>query len=314
MLCNKCRTENLDQARYCSSCGAKLGGDNQSVSTGPGLEPGSQANAELQEYYEAAIGYKNTDYYLAYFNRFDLQGSSISWNWPAFFISFYWLLYRKMWVWALLYFLAPIFIAIGGIILASFSELVSGMLSIASFVAIFILFPMYANALYYWHSRKKILKVKRFSEDTEKNLRRMTAEGGTSWVGLIIIPIAVFMIGILAAIAIPAYQDFNIRARVAEGMALGREYKMQVEAYAIQNQQWPQSNADISVMESFVNSGVATISVGEGGVVTITYTGTEQINGKSVTLSPSIDDENMIFWVCEGAGLDSRYLSEHCRD
>src|SRR5690606_28271216 len=47
--------------------------------------------------YRAVIG-RNAEYYLERFRGFDAAGKAgASWHWPAFFITFFWLLYRKMW-------------------------------------------------------------------------------------------------------------------------------------------------------------------------------------------------------------------------
>ena len=45
---------------------------------------------------------KNSDYYVRKFEEMQITGNKISWNWPAFFISGYWMLYRKMYIQALI--------------------------------------------------------------------------------------------------------------------------------------------------------------------------------------------------------------------
>ena len=88
-------------------------------------------------------------------------------------------------------------------------------------------------------------------------MRTLAVEGGTSNIALIIVLILAFvaMIGILAAVAIPAYQDYTIRAKVSQGLVYGSQYKAQVEEYAIQNQQWPESSDDINISEN-INSPI----------------------------------------------------------
>lgn len=141
MFCNKCGAENTDKSHFCASCHAPLSTDSQEASSEGASNPTSSKNENIQEYYEAAVvGYKNTDYYLSKFTRFDSEGSGVSWNWPAFFISFYWLLYRKMWVWALLYFLFPIPLAIIEAILSPFSEAAVGIVYLVYLIAIFVVF------------------------------------------------------------------------------------------------------------------------------------------------------------------------------
>ena len=49
------------------------------------------------------VGPKNAHYYEQVFAKFERGGGSLSWNWPSFFVTWFWLLYRKMYMWWLLY-------------------------------------------------------------------------------------------------------------------------------------------------------------------------------------------------------------------
>lgn len=322
MICKNCSAENAEQNRFCSSCGEKLVVKKSSLSLKKlelELEPLSEDISDyddnVEEYYEAALGYKNIDYYLPRFNRFELQSINISWNWTAFFISFYWLLYRKMWLYALLYFLFPIpfGILIGIFSLNSDANVVFAYSLV--FVVMFILFPMYANTLYYRHVNKKILKIKNRSNNKEKQLRILVTEGGTSWAPLIILIITPFIVGMLAAIAIPAYQDYTTRARISEGLVLAKDYQHQVDTYFSLNQKLPNSNIEIEMTEEVATSYIASISVIKNGKVVITYANNEQINGKSIVLTPSVNDENSIVWKCNSADFTKKiFLPPNCRN
>ena len=232
MFCSKCGAENSDQARYCSGCGAGL------------LEnsPGKTVGNDVQAYYEAAVGFKNADYYLSRFNRFDSQGLGASWNWPSVFISFYWLLYRKMWLWALLYFFLPYLILLVG---ASISDEFIAVVYLVQLTVIFIVFPMYANALYYKHVSKKVLAAKNYTDDEDKRLRIITDGGGTSGVALFVVLlfVGIAMIGILAAIALPAYQDYiesantaKLQSHYEEGIRYTENELRRVNAYVATGQ------------------------------------------------------------------------------
>ena len=63
----------------------------------------------MQGLYRAAVG-PNADFYIPKFLRFDQPGAArTSWNWPAFFASFYWFLYRRMYgPWAIFCLLIPL--------------------------------------------------------------------------------------------------------------------------------------------------------------------------------------------------------------
>lgn len=70
---------------------------------------------DMEALYRAAIGPKKADFYVPKFLGFDQPGAStLSWNWPAFFVSFYWFLYRRMYAtWAIYSLLVPL--GIGGV-------------------------------------------------------------------------------------------------------------------------------------------------------------------------------------------------------
>ena len=64
------------------------------------------------------VGPKNAAYYAKHFERFKSQQSAVSWNWPAFFVTAVWLLYRKMWLYAFGYWIVlPIVFAIVALVI-----------------------------------------------------------------------------------------------------------------------------------------------------------------------------------------------------
>src|ERR1700736_5568240 len=68
--------------------------------TGASMEAAS--TQDMEALYRSAVGAKKADFYVPKFVGFDQPGASrLSWNWPAFFFSFYWFLYRRMYAtWA----------------------------------------------------------------------------------------------------------------------------------------------------------------------------------------------------------------------
>ena len=95
MFCSQCGNSNDNSAKFCGSCGALLPKVAENAPTTL-VEKNVLTSSGLRDFYKAAIGASNRDYYLRAFQRFKSSGGSgVSWNWPAFFITFYWLLYRK---------------------------------------------------------------------------------------------------------------------------------------------------------------------------------------------------------------------------
>ncbi|NJM13639.1 MAG: pilin [Synechococcaceae cyanobacterium SM1_2_3] len=133
---------------------------------------------------------------------------------------------------------------------------------------------------------------------------------------LIELMIVVAIIGILAAIAIPAYQDFTIRAQVSEGLNLMGGAKSGVADYWADKGSFPDSNtlAGISPAGSIIGKYVTGVQVSGAGVVTATYgnSANAKISGDSILITPK-DEGGSISWVCSTATLPAKYIPQNCR-
>ena len=118
-------------------------------------------------------------------------------------------------------------------------------------------------------------------------------------------------IGILAAIAIPAYQDYTTRARLAEAASVGNSAAESIAQYYYQHQAVP-SSLDVAGFTASLPSSVKNIAVdSQNGIVSITMA-TAPIEGKELLLVPSLDTNNQITWKCMSLEIPDKYLPRQC--
>lgn len=134
---------------------------------------------------------------------------------------------------------------------------------------------------------------------------------------LIELMIVVAIIAILLAIAIPAYQDYQIRTRVSEGLNVAAAAKLAVAESRSSTNVWPSGNAaaGLPTATSIEGNNVASVAVATGntGVITITYSGPAPLNGTTITMTPSWRVGSVV-WSCRGGTLTAaKYKPSQCR-
>lgn len=137
---------------------------------------------------------------------------------------------------------------------------------------------------------------------------------------LIELMIVVAIIGILAAIAIPAYQDYTIRAQVSEGLNLSGGAKTAVTEYYQDRGSLPTNNsvAGIAAAGDIEGNYVSQVGVANG-VITVTYSSSSPqkanstINGSTLTMTPDTSNPGSVAWTCSSSSLANKHLPAACR-
>lgn len=145
--------------------------------------------------FENFIG-KNSDQYLSDFRKFNVDGRDkfvLTWNWAAFFFGFWWILYRKLYVWALIAFF---------LLFIPFWIFVSS-----------IVYGVCANYIYYKHAKKKIIECKKnLASADESQVSFALRKIGGAQRGVIPIFAAIAWLGIIFFIQFPFTSDYKTKS------------------------------------------------------------------------------------------------------
>jgi len=133
---------------------------------------------------------------------------------------------------------------------------------------------------------------------------------------LIELMIVVAIIGILAAIAIPAYQNYIVRAQVSEGLTLGAGAKPAVSEYFLERGTWPNNNDEAGVADQHDIVGKYTEHIRiRDNVIEIKYgyDAHTAIFNEKIELT-AVDSIGSVSWTCASAGvIPPKNLPATCR-
>jgi type IV pilus assembly protein PilA len=132
---------------------------------------------------------------------------------------------------------------------------------------------------------------------------------------LIELMIVVSIVGILASIAIPSYEDYTVRAKVMEGISLSNGFKMAVEDAWTSSPTTPLTAIPSSLSNPAASTVQSVAADSTTGVITVTYgNAAGAMAGHFITLTPNLATGQPVTWLCQvqQASYD-RYVPPICR-
>jgi len=129
---------------------------------------------------------------------------------------------------------------------------------------------------------------------------------------LIELMITVAIVGILAAVALPAYQDYTIRAQASEGLLLAEGAKSTVAEYHANKGALPTTNA-MAGYSGGTGKYVSGVEVGAGGAIVATFGAgaNSKLLAKTVTLTPTEGTAGNLVWACSSSAAQ-KYVPTSC--
>ena len=128
---------------------------------------------------------------------------------------------------------------------------------------------------------------------------------------LIELMVVIAVIGILASIAAPLYQDYTRRSHIVEGLSLTAGARLAMAEYYSANGDWPNSNAEAGLSDDIVGTSVKSVSV-DSGVISVTFNA--RVAEDAVLLMTGLNIDGSVTWSCTaGSNMQERWLPVSCR-
>jgi hypothetical protein len=298
MYCKSCGHVSPDGSAYCPKCGAALAVDFElppivkSETVADVASPAAVARAQAarerfasewpeewefdEELWRRAIGPHNTDYYLLRFEAFhNGEKAKFQWHWPVCFVTFLWLLHRRMWAWATAYYLWSGGTAFWLVLLfsrANANALQTFDYFITPLVIQFGMLPMYATRYYHGHLKAMIASERKKHKSRAVVLQRVGERGGTGRGALYG---ALFLLTMAIVMGIVSHHIRGNVAKTRTAVIAGTGVVRQVATYIQLHRRLPPGLAafagdagiqqNVAGIEQDPNTGVITMAVSFGG-------------------------------------------------
>jgi hypothetical protein len=183
--CPKCNQQNQDDSKFCYQCGTNLSVTVEPPAASPATLHSNRIDGDL---WREFIG-PHAERYLEQFGKFGSEQAprfALTWNWPAFlFIPFLWFLYRKMYLYAMVYAIGPMV-----------STYLTGDVTVG--IVWSIMAGATGNYVYFWYCREQIGEIKRRTGDDQATRTLALKESGgvqpyVIWVGVVFYMLFIMM-------------------------------------------------------------------------------------------------------------------------
>jgi len=149
---------------------------------------------------------------------------------------------------------------------------------------------------------------------TEAEVREgVAATGMPAWAMVIIILAAMALpLAVLAAIVLPAYQDYTVRVRVGLVVLVGQQATQAVEAFYARNNTLPGDIREAGMADP-VSRDIRQVRVNPGNGTVEVVLAASPLEDKSILFVPQRNESNRVIWTCRSDDVPQRYLPQHCR-
>ncbi|MCG8313940.1 MAG: pilin [Pseudomonadales bacterium] len=125
----------------------------------------------------------------------------------------------------------------------------------------------------------------------------------------------IMLTGIIAAVAIPAYQDYLARTQITQAMPKIEETKQKMENFIQRVNFIPNSNLDAGLPEKISGPYISSIRINDNGKMLVTFSSPENtpIDGQTIQWVPTLSNK-VITWDCSGGSMPKKYRPPECHE
>jgi type IV pilus assembly protein PilA len=144
-----------------------------------------------------------------------------------------------------------------------------------------------------------------------KNTKQARQQGFT----LIELMIVIAIVGILSAVALPAYQDYTVRAKLSEALAVGGAAKVSVTEFYTINQRFSSSLGILGLTSDLAGEVADSLAVASGKInITLgSLSSLGAAGGKVISFSPLTNSAGIATWTCSSTVTEKNLLPSNCR-